>query len=115
MWDPEFFDKLFETFDDLLFSAFVSNLLLKTADSAFLSLLDDWVEFFDPHDFVLDWEGFKVDDIDAGMDVKADGIVDGDMDVDELEGDGALDLFTFFRAVVNVGLIEDKVVLFPVE
>lgn len=49
------------------------------------------------------------------MDVKADRIVNRDMDVDKLQGDGALDLFALFRTIVNVWLIEDKVVLFPVE
>jgi hypothetical protein len=39
--DPELLDELFETFDDLLFSAFVSNLLFEATNSAFLSLLDE--------------------------------------------------------------------------
>ena len=49
------------------------------------------------------------------MDIEADRIIDGDMDVDKLQGDSALDLFALFGTVVDVGLIENKVVLFPVE
>lgn len=49
------------------------------------------------------------------MDVEADWIVDRNVEVDELEGDGAFDLFSLFRAVVDEGLVKDEVVLFPVE
>ncbi len=84
MENPKLLDELFETFDDLLFSAFVSNLLFKATNSAFLSLLDDIIEFLDPHNFVLNWKSFKVNDIDSSVDIKADGVVDGDVDVDKL-------------------------------
>ncbi len=113
MWHPKFLDKLFKSFEELFLPAFVSDFIFKCGYSAFLSMSDDWVEFFDPHNFVLNWKCFKTNDINAGMNIKTDRIIDRYMNVNELQRYGSLYFTSFFRAIVNVRVVKDEVIFFP--
>ncbi len=84
MGDPELLDEFFETFDDLLFSAFSTKLLFEAADSIFFPLPDDGIEFLNPNNLILNRERLEVDDINSSMNVKAYRIVNRHVNVNKL-------------------------------